>query len=136
MSVEIEGADKIIARLDEFVSEEKLRQALGKACALVEGAAMEKAPKGTGELRRSIKSTVEGETGIVFTPLFYAPYVEYGTGLFAEDGGRQDVPWHYQDDEGEWHTTSGMHPRPFMRPALNENRSQILRILKEGLMND
>lgn len=136
MSIEIDGADRIIARLDGLADEEKLRRALGRACALVEGAAKEKAPKGTGELRRSIQSVVEGDTGIVFTPLFYAPYIEFGTGLFAEEGGRTDVPWCYQDDEGEWHTTSGMHPRPYMRPALNENRPQILRILKEGLLND
>jgi HK97 gp10 family phage protein len=99
-----------------------------------------KAPKGTGELRRSITSKVDEEggdlVGIVYTPLEYAPYVEYGTGLFAEEGGRKDVPWHYQDDEGEWHTTSGQHPQPFMRPALNENREQIIRILKEGMNND
>lgn len=59
--------------------------------------------------------------------------VEYGTGLFAEEGGRKDVPWHYQDDEGEWHSTSGMKPHPYMRPALNENINNIKAILKEGL---
>jgi HK97 gp10 family phage protein len=112
--------------------------AMGKACAVVERAAKEKAPKGTGELRRSITSRVDAKNGsvegIIFTPLEYAPYVEFGTGLFAENGnGRKDVPWHYQDDEGNWHTTSGQHPQPFMRPAINENRTKILRILKEGL---
>jgi hypothetical protein len=60
--------------------------------------------------------------------------VEFGTGLFAEEGGRQDVPWCYQDDEGEWHSTSGMKPNPFMRPALNENREEIKRILQEGIL--
>lgn len=136
MSVNVDGVDSIVARLDGIVSQEKLKQALGKACALVEASAKEKAPKGTGELRRSITSEVINDTGIVFTPLFYAPYIEFGTGLFAEEGGRTDVPWCYQDDKGEWHTTSGMHPHPYMRPALNENRPQILRILKEGLLDD
>jgi HK97 gp10 family phage protein len=75
--------------------------------------------------------------GYVFTPLEYAPYVEYGTGKFAVNGdGRKDVPWHYQDDKGEWHTTSGQKPQPFMGPALNENREEILRIIKEALHND
>ena len=60
--------------------------------------------------------------------------VEYGTGLFAENGnGRKDVPWNYQDDKGEWHSTRGQKPQPFMRPALNENRTEIIRIIKEGL---
>lgn len=137
MSIKIIGADEVIEELEGIFSEEKLTAALGKACALVERSAKQKAPKGTGELRRSITSKVEGETGIVYTPLEYAPYVEFGTGLFAEEGGRQDVPWHYKDDKGEWHSTSGMHPQPFMRPALNENREEIKRILlKELVSND
>lgn len=122
--------------MGDIVNDEDLKRAMGKACAVVERKAKEKAPKDTGELRRSITSEVEvnsGEVeGIVFTPLEYAPYVEYGTGLFAEQGGRKDVPWHYQDDKGEWHTTSGQHPQPYMRPALTESREEILRILKEA----
>ena len=135
MSTEIEivGADSLIEKLSGLVDEQKMAAALGKACALVERAAKQKAPKGNGELRRSITSKVEGTEGTVFTPLLYAPYVEFGTGLFAEEQGRQDVPWCYKDDKGEWHTTYGMHPQPFMRPALNENREQILQILREGI---
>lgn len=116
------------------IDEAEIQQALGKACALIERSAKEKAPKDTGALRRSITSKVEGREGTVFTPLEYAPYVEYGTGLFAESGGRKDVPWCYQDDKGEWHTTSGQKPQPFMRPALNENREEIIRIIKEALI--
>lgn len=135
--ITVEGADKIMKRLLKVADQKTINQALGKACAVVERAAKEKAPKDTGELRKSITSKVENNQGIIFTPLEYAPYVEYGTGLFAEDGnGRQDVPWHYQDDKGQWHTTSGMKPHPFMRPALNEHRQEILRILKEGIKGD
>lgn len=138
MSAEIkfEGLNDVLEMLDGAVDEDKLNAALGKACAIVERAAKEKAPKGSGELRRSITSKVEDGEGVVFTPLLYAPYVEFGTGLFAENGGRTDVPWCYQDDEGEWHSTSGQKPQPFMRPAINENREQILRILKEGIIGD
>lgn len=140
MSIQIEGLDDLEDRLESLLDKESLREAMGKACALVERSAKQKAPKGTGELRRSITSQVIDEggevVGVVFTPLEYAPYVEFGTGLFAESGGRQDVPWHYQDDEGEWHSTSGMEPRPFMRPALNENRAKIKRILKEAITDD
>lgn len=129
-NVEVQGLDKVLAKLDEIASGETIKQRLGIACALVERAAKEKAPKDNGELRRSITSKVEGLTGIVFTPLEYAPYVEYGTGLFAEVAGRKDTPWSYQDDEGEWHSTSGQKPQPFMRPALNDNRTEILKILE------
>lgn len=140
MSIEFQGLEELLDSLDNMADGANLGRALRRACALVERTAKQKAPKGNGELRRSITSTIENDgtdiKGVVFTPLEYAPYVEYGTGLFAEEGGRKDVPWSYQDDKGEWHTTSGMQPRPYMRPALDENREQILRILKEGLIND
>ena len=126
VDINIEGLDAVIENLNDIADPQQLNVALGKACALVERSAKQKAPKGTGELRRSITSKVENGEGIVFTPLEYAPYVEFGTGLFAEEGGRQDVPWHYQDDEGEWHSTNGMKPQPYMRPALNENRDDVV----------
>ena len=129
-------ANSLLKRIDKMGSETNISAAIGKACALVEGEAKKKAPKDTGALRRSISSTVKGTEGIVFTPLEYAPYVEYGTGLFAEKGGRKDVPWYYKDEEGKWHITSGQHPHPYMRPALNENREEILRLIKEGIIND
>lgn len=134
MNVEVKGVDELIVKLQNMADESKIQQQLGLACALVERSAKMKAPKDTGALRRSITSKVDGLTGIVFTPLQYSPYVEYGTGLFAENGaGRKDVPWNYQDDKGEWHSTRGQKPQPFMRPALNENRTEIIRIIKEGL---
>lgn len=135
MSAEIkfEGLDEVFKKLEKLASNANIESALGTCCALVERSAKQKAPKDNGELRRSISSVVEGTTGIVFTPLEYAPYVEYGTGLFAEDGGRTDVPWCYKDDEGNWHSTSGQKPQPFMRPALDENKHQIKQILKEEL---
>ena len=140
MAIRIEGVEELLKRIETIAQAEAMRGALNNACLMVETTAREKAPKDTGALRRSIESKVEsngGEMrGIVFTPLEYAPYVEYGTGIFAEGGGRQDVPWNYQDDEGNWHSTSGQHPKPFMRPALDENREEILRMLKEALLND
>ena len=141
MAIKIAGIDNVLKFLDEIADAREQAKDMQKACALVEASAKKNAPKGNGELRRSIESKVEfigGDcVGVVFTPLEYAPYVEYGTGLFAEDGdGRKDVPWHYKDDKGEWHTTSGQKPHPFLRPALNENRENIKKILGEGLIND
>ncbi len=133
----INGVDHIIERMKQAEDIAKVRLKMGKACALVERSAKQKAPKGNGALRNSISFRVEtlpdgNVVGIVFTPLEYAPYVEHGTGLFAEDEGRKDVPWCYQDDEGNWHTTSGQHPHPFLRPALYENAQKIREILREA----
>ena len=137
MSIEIDGLDEVMLRLDKLAAADNYEAAMGRACALVEREAKIGAPKGNGELRRSITSKVvtDGDSikGVVFTPLEYAPYVEYGTGLFAEEQGRQDVPWSYQDDEGNWHSTKGMKPHPYMRPALEENRDKIIKIIEEGI---
>lgn len=136
MSVRLEGLDNVLERLED-IAKRNSKATMGKACAIVERAAKQKAPKDTGALRRSIASRIEEEPdgaiiGVVFTPLEYAPYVEYGTGLFAEEQGRMDVPWNYQDDEGNWHSTSGQKPQPYLRPALKENREKIIRLFKEG----
>lgn len=139
MAIEIEGLDKLIELVEELADTEKIRMAMGRACLLIEAAAKKNAPKGNGTLRNSIESKVDVDgkdvIGTVFTPLEYAPYVEYGTGLFAESGGRKDVPWSYQDDKGEWHSTKGQHPQPFMRPALSENQKRVKEILEEGILN-
>ena len=140
MAIEFEGLNEVLDSIESIGDVRGLESAMQKACAIVERAAKQKAPKDTGALRRSIASKVEHENdnivGIVFTPLEYAPYIEFGTGLFAEDGGRMNVPWNYQDDEGNWHSTSGQKPQPFLRPALDENRELVKRTIKEGLSND
>lgn len=131
------GVERIVERIGKIADVDKMKMQMGKACAVVERSAKQTAPKGNGALRNSITYKVEIQdgniVGVVFTPLEYAPYVEYGTGLFAEDnGGRKDVPWCYKDDEGNWHSTRGQKPQPFLRPALNDNRTKIKSILQEG----
>lgn len=124
MAKEYDGLDRIIQRMDELEGVDELESAIGKACALVEAAAKKKAPKGdTGDLRRSIKSKVVNKVGslegIVYSELYYAPYVEYGTGQQAERQGRAD-----------W---VGMPPQPYLRPALYENQDNITRLLEGAL---
>ena len=138
--VEFIGYDQIISKLTSLYDAEGIKSGMGKACALVERDAKQKAPKDTGALRRSIKSKVEADgmtiEGDIYTPLEYAPYVEYGTGLFAEAGNGRKTGWVYEDDKGNKHYTRGQHPQPYMRPALNENRDKIIALIKEGLLND
>lgn len=139
-NIEFDGYDKILYKLNKLYDLDGIQKAVGKAAALVEREAKQKAPKDTGVLRRSIKSKVEADentvNGSVFSPLEYAPYVEYGTGLFAENGNGRKTGWVYEDDKGEKHFTKGQHHQPYMRPALNENREKIIALIKEGLLND
>ena len=135
--IKFEGLDKIIDKIEDFDDVHAMTSAMQQACNLVESAAKDKAPKDTGALRRSITSKVEvtGNSieGIVFTPLEYAPYQEFGTGLFAENGNGRKTPWVYMDDKGNYHYTRGQHPQPYMRPALEENKDKIINIIKGAL---
>ena len=140
MATRIEGLEAITERLENIADAKQVEVAMQKCCALVEASAKQKAPKDTGALRNSIASKVEavgGEIrGVVYTLLEYAPYVEYGTGLFAEEGGRK-TGWVYEDEKtGEKVFTRGQHPQPYLRPALTENRDKITRLLKGSVNND
>ena len=131
----IEGLTSLLSTLNNFTDEEKLKAKMNKCTLMVERDAKLKCPRGdNGTLRSSIYSEVTEEdgdiVGIVGSTLQYAPYVEYGTGLYADGGlGRKDVPWCYQDAKGEWWYTSGQNPQPFLNPALEENRDNILKNL-------
>lgn len=142
MGIEMRGLDGLVERLEHIAKGEGVsKEGLTNACLLVEREAKINSSKfkGDGALSRSITSKVEGLTGMVYTPLFYAPYVEYGTGLFSSHpmGGRRDVPWIYFDEKKkEYFTTYGQKPQPYMRPALDENREKILELIKEGVLGD
>ena len=129
---EVINLEKLISKLNKL-SDQQMEQALNKACILVENQAKENCPVDTGELRMSITHYVEGDTGIVGTNKQYAPYVEYGTGLFAVEGNGRQTPWSYQDAKGEWHTTKGQKPQPFLEPALLDKQKAIIKIFDEAI---
>lgn len=132
--------DSLNAKLDRMVTDDRMEELLTKCCLIVERSAKENAPTDTGALKRSITSRVEGHTGIVFTNFEYAPYIEYGTGLFGKSGKRitprKAKALHWTSRGGEEHfakSVAGMKPRPFLIPALQKNRERILEILKKGM---
>lgn len=110
-----------------------IHEPLRKACLLVESEAKNKVPVDTGALRRSINTKIYDTYGVVGTNLEYAPYVEFGTGLFAANGDGRKTPWSYQTADGEWHYTRGMAPHPFLGPSLEEKEKEIVLIFKEAL---
>lgn len=56
----------------------------------------------------------------------WAPYLEYGTGEYAEKGDGRKGGWFYVDRKGQWHFTLGMHPQPFVRPSVDKNPMGII----------
>lgn len=87
----------------------------------------------TGRLRNSINYLVRDDEVYIGTNVEYAPYVEFGTGKYA-DGGRP-TPWVYQDDEGNWHWTEGNPARPYLAPAAKNHTQEYRDLLKESLEN-
>lgn len=92
----------------------------------------------TGRLRGSITHQVDvGEKAVyIGSNLEYAVYNEVGTGIYTEGGGGRKTPWSYQDDNGKWHTTTGMKPIHFLKRAATEHSDEyaaiIERYLKDG----
>lgn len=135
-----------IDNLIENVLPERIMAGLDEVCTFLVNEAQERCPIGTGNgesahIRESIDHIVTYENG-VFTGRVgsnneIAIYVHEGTGLYAIEGnGRKDVPWTYQDRKGKWHSTKGMHPKQFLREAIEENRDFILENFEGILTND
>lgn len=106
-----------------------------RACGeIAVGYAQDLCPVDTGNLRGSITYAVEGDECFIGTNVEYGKYIEFGTGIHAESGGRQ-TPWTWQDDEGNWHKTSGQKPHPFIKPSAENHSAEYQEIMKDSLIN-
>lgn len=141
MKIEFENDTELMLKLDS-VQDIDLRRPLLKVGNDIENAAKENCngrfADPTGTLKRSIRSELVGKNSIeVGTNLEYAVYVEHGTGLYAFDGqGRAStpehpIPWTYRGSDGRFYTTYGQRPKPFLIPAFNSNKKNIMKYIKE-----
>lgn len=125
----VDNTKKVKAELDaEFVKRVTM------ACLVAQAGVKLSAPTGdSGELRDKIDFEVSHVgtkiIGAVGSPLMYAPYVEFGTGEFAENGQGRKGGWVYKTPDGKWHFTLGMKPRPFMREGFRQTKDEVLKIL-------
>lgn len=89
--------------------------------------------RNTGALANSIAFSVDPDerTVTVGTNSEYAIYNEMGTGKYAEGGGGRPTPWVYRGADGQYYRTEGMRPKPFIRPAFEENTTKFEEIAKE-----
>lgn len=85
----------------------------------------------TGNLRGSIThKVINSELSVIIgTNVEYAPYLEFGTGEYAENGQGRKGGWYYVDESGKGHFTHGSKPQPYLRPALLENKGVIEKIM-------
>lgn len=122
--------DEVIKALEALAEQfpERVKEALLNAGLAIEAQAKSNiSGNETGDLRRSITTTLDDEgLGVsVGSNLEYAPYVHEGTGIYAPNG-RQEVPWVYYDERrGSFFTTKGRKPNPFLEDAINALSSQL-----------
>lgn len=145
MSSVLVNAKEVLQKLNLFKQKlpERTRERMEKVCLKVEADSKKNCPPSiTGNLRASITHKVvdeeDGEiAGYVGSNLDYAPYVHQGTGIYAIEGnGRKQVPWSYYDErKGEWQSTEGIKPTPFIQMAIDENMDDIINYFK-GVMED
>lgn len=128
---------------------EKMDNALNEIGEIAVSNARENAPVGTpkstgianykgGALRNSlaykvIENSVYIGTNLTENGVPYPIYVEYGTGIFAENGRK--TPWVWRDKNGKFHFTHGIKPTHFLRDAIQDYKGDYLAIV-EKYFND
>lgn len=115
-----------LSRFCEDVIRNAVHSAVEGGCALIEAPAKEYCPVDTGALQSSISTTVEdldsGVRGSVGPHMDYAAFVEFGTG---ERGAASPGA-----GTGPYGSRPGMPAQPYMRPALDENRDNVLELFR------
>lgn len=127
----------VTSNLDEVLEakDEAILKALIDIGQDAEGYAKQYAPVDTGNLRNSISNEVSESESAVYigTNVEYGPYLEFGTGKFAEGGGGRQTPWRYQDEYGRWHTSVGIPAQPYLRPAIENHLQEYKETFEDHL---
>lgn len=135
-----DNSNRILAEIRE-----KMNIALNEIGQRAVGHARENAPVGTpestgiknyhgGALRNSLTYKVIDDCAYIGTNLTadgapYPVYVEFGTGIFAENGRK--TPWVWRDKNGKFHFTHGIKPTHFLRNAIQDNKEEYLSVIRK-----
>lgn len=152
--ITIKGVEKLQKRFDKIANSAGVKQAVVQGTSIVLSAAKHYAPVGRengGALRASIhmdvKQTETEIAGKVFAGSGHAMYVEFGTGIVGEESlypraaelglKYAQYDWVYTPDGGEhFYHTKGYRARPFMYPALKQNKKKIIQLIASAMKED
>lgn len=129
-SVKVEGDEEFIRtllRVEKNMGRRYLNPGFTKAARLVVNSARSLAPKDTGRMRKGITSRALKRSRVVFGRIVMLPTRE-DLGI-PETGGYypMSIETGWTDPRtGERHAA-----RPFMRPAIQRNRSRLLKIVTD-----
>lgn len=96
-------------------------------------------PVDTGHLRQSIDAELVSDKKAIYgSNEEYAPYIEFGTGIYAEDGNGRKTTWtYYHQRLKRYVKTKGYPAQPFLRMSadmLKDKAGRIFaRYLKRGV---
>jgi hypothetical protein len=143
-------ADKLFS-LDFVDNSHEIMQQFEAACYAAleeigiraEGYAAANAPVGTtestniqgyhgGTLRQSLTHKVVGYEVFVGSNVPWAIFVEYGTGIYADNGQGRQSPWVWRDKNGDYHWTRGIEPQHYLLKAVTEHDSEYLDVIKNA----
>ena len=151
IQIHIDGLERAIKNASPELLDKPLRNFFARATIAIQNRARQNAPVDTGRLRSSIGTRVDSGNppawGEVGTNVQYAPYMEYGTGLFAEGpnakgdrhfppGGALDV-WAARHGFDSGFTVAqiigrrgGLRPRRYLRNAVKESLGDVREYVK------
>ena len=130
MEVKVEGVGRLIAKLQKLGvgSDATVLRGMKKGAKLVQADAKRNVHVASGQLRNGITVEQVGPLTVgVGTNVEHAVFEELGTGRQGDPrvSHTSKERWSYQDSDGNWHTTSGHEPHPFLGPALTSNRAEV-----------
>lgn len=128
-----------IPEVEQALSE-ALRRGFKVCGDVAKGHAMKDCPVDTGTLSGSIDYDSDDKQMIVGTNEEYAPYVEYGTGIYGPHKSpivpTEKKALHWKDKAGKDHfakSVKGMKARPFIKPALSKHVDEYKKVLADEL---
>lgn len=137
-TVKILGKDKLLRHLEE-IAKMDLEDSVNKATVFIHAQAKNYATFSRGYSHGTLKGSIHMDVkpkknewiGKVFTNLYYAPYVEFGTG----QRGNGSYPYASELDfslayKGDW---AGMKAQPYMYPAAKRGREYVKKVLKADI---
>ena len=152
LKIEVKGVESIQRYIAKMANLARVHEAVVDSTAMVLSTAKHYVQSpgkyGSGALRNSIHMKVKQIGGSVIGKVFagggHAMYVEFGTGVVGEVSNYPKAgelglkyaqySWVYTPDGGEhFYRTKGNIARPFMYPALNQNKAQIKKNIANAL---
>lgn len=130
---QITGIEAAIRNISAIALKEQayVKKQIAIAAINVQREAKRNCPVDTGRLRASIRfeSLNDGYAAMVYSDVKYADYVEYGTGIYANNGQGRRTPWMYFSNKYGWVKTRGQKANMMVNNAWITERPELMKRL-------